>query len=320
MSALERLGIVVNETERQECSDKQLQTRETFAFKWANRSSYESEAMQEHARRWELDRYCNGDPEILRGWLSEGEGRKIILDAGCGSGFSALLFFNDLLKEHDYLGVDISEAVKVAKARFDEKGYPGDFVQYDIMNLPIPDESVDLIFSEGVLHHTDSVHDAILNLTRKLKNRGYFLFYVYRKKAVLRELADDVVRQAIQDMNNEEAWKALLPLTMLGKSLGELAVEIEVKDDIPVLGISKGRYDLQRFFYWNICKLFYRPDLTIEEMNHINFDWYRPLNCHRHTPEEIALFCTEAGLITEHFKVEEAGITVVARKQGVNTT
>ena len=49
-------------------------------------------------------------------------------------------------------------------------------------------------------------------------------------------------------------------------------------------------------------------------MNHINFDWFRPLNCHRHTPEEVKGFCDRAGLEIEHFNVQEAGITIVARK------
>jgi len=49
-------------------------------------------------------------------------------------------------------------------------------------------------------------------------------------------------------------------------------------------------------------------------MNHINFDWFRPLNCQRQTPEEIRLWCGEAGLTIERMDVQDAGITVIARK------
>ena len=49
-------------------------------------------------------------------------------------------------------------------------------------------------------------------------------------------------------------------------------------------------------------------------MNHINFDWFKPLNCHRHTPEEIYAYCEESKLNIEHMNIQEAGITVVARK------
>ncbi len=65
-----------------------------------------------------------------------------------------------------------------------------------------------------------------------------------------------------------------------------------------------------------ICKLFYRPEFTLDEMTHINFDWFRPANCHRHTPEEISTWCKEAGLSIDHINLQEAGITVVATKQG----
>ena len=80
------------------------------------------------------------------------------------------------------------------------------------------------------------------------------------------------------------------------------------------MGNKKGALPLQLFFYWNIAKTFYRPDLTFDEMHHINFDWYRPLNCHRHTPEEVRRFCEEAGLTIDYLGVEPAGITVVSRR------
>lgn len=243
----------------------------------------------------------------------EGES-KIILDAGCGSGYSALLFFGEHLNRHEYLGVDISSAVDIAKLHFEDKGYPGDFLQVSLLDLPIKDESIDLIFSEGVLHHTDNTGESIKYLATKLKSGGRFLFYVYAKKAVVREFTDDRIRQQLQDMTDEEAWEVLKPLTKLGIVLGELDTEIDVPEDIPFLGIQKGKIDLQRFFYWNICKLYYRPEFSLEEMNHINFDWFRPLNCHRHTKEEVMAYCKNANLIIEHMNVQESGITVVAKK------
>ncbi len=96
--------------------------------------------------------------------------------------------------------------------------------------------------------------------------------------------------------------------------MGELKVDLEVPEDIPFLGIKKGKFDLQRFFYWNICKMYYRREFAFEEMNHVNFDWFRPLNCHRQTPEQVRTWCSEASLTVERMDVQEAGITVVAVK------
>lgn len=316
MSAIERLNLA-HLLERRDpappASAAQQQTEKAFSFKWEKRDAYESPQIRKVSQEWMLKRYCENDPERLAQWL--GNEPQIILDAGCGSGYSAALLFGPLLNHHDYLGVDISDAVDVGKQRFKELGYRGEFIQSDLMHVPVPDASVDMIFSEGVLHHTDSTERSLKSLALKLRPGARFLFYVYARKAVIREFTDDHVRNALSSLSDEESWEALKPLTRLGIALGELNVEIEIPEDIPILGIKAGRMDLQRFFYWNICKAYHRPEFSFDEMLLTNFDWFRPLNCSRHTPEEISLYCQEAGLAIEHMDVEEAGITVVARKE-----
>lgn len=293
-------------------SANQNQTKQTFGFKWSKRGTYESKAMKKKAKTWMYERYCDNDQKKIDNWLSGG--RKTLLDAGCGSGFSGMLFFGDYLRKHDYIGIDISEAVNLAKERFREKGYIGTFIQADIVNAPIPDKSVDIIFSEGVLHHTDSTEKTLKNLTKKLKKNGRFLFYIYAKKAIIREYTDDYIRNKLSTLTDEKAWEELKSLTQLGIELGKIKGTVTLKHDVPLLGIKKGKYNLQRFIYWNICKMYFDKSLSFEEMHHINFDWFRPLNCHRHTPEEIKKWCKEAGLKIERMNVQEAGITVIAIK------
>lgn len=295
-------------------SDTQQQTEDTFGFKWKKRETYESPAVQAEWQRWLFEKYFDGNAIELDNLLTAGGGRKAILDAGCGSGGSGILLFGERLRDHDYLGVDISDAVAVARKRFDEKGIPARFEQCDLNSIPEHYGPFDIIFSEGVLHHTDSVEKAIFELSLRLKKGGKFLFYVYVKKAPIREYTDDLIRAAISPLDNEEAWNALEPLSKLGKTLGDLNIKIEVEDAIPYLGIEKGTYDLQRFFYYKICKAFFRADYSLDEMNHINFDWFRPANCYRHTPEEISDFCAKAGLEIARLHVEESGITVIAAK------
>ena len=125
--------------------------------------------------------------------------------------------------------------------------------------------------------------------------------------------AGDVTHAPLEEWR-EETWDRLMPLTKLGQALGELNVEIDVLEDVDVLGIPRGKINVQRLFYWHVCKAFYRPDLTLEEMNHINFDWFTPKYSHRQTPEEVRTWCEEVGLVIETMKKEEAGITVVARR------
>jgi arsenite methyltransferase len=295
-----------------ELSPNQKQTEETFGFKWKKTETYESEHMQKEWRRWLFEKYFDNDSSVLEKILKGGS--KNILDAGCGSGGSGFLMFGDYLKNHSYVGVDISDAVLIAEKRFKDKGISAKFVQSDLNSIPPELGQFDIIFSEGVLHHTDSVEQSLAQLSTRLLPGGLFMFYVYCKKAPVREYTDDLIRDAINPMSNEDAWEALVPLTELGAKLGDLNIEIEIEKDIDILEIPKGKYNLQRLFYYKIAKAYYRPEYSIEEMNHINFDWFRPKNCYRHTPNEIKLFCERANLKIQKMHLEDSGITVVASK------
>lgn len=290
-------------------SPNQAQTQEAFGFKWKKRDTYESEAVQSASKAWLLERYV-----IPGSTLKDAVKGKRVLDAGCGAGHSALLLFGEILKECDYLGVDISTAVDVAKQRFSERGLPGQFLQASLLDLPKEIGDFDVIFSEGVLHHTDSTRDAVHYLAKRLKPGGTFMFYIYKKKGPIREFTDDYIRERIESMSDQEAWDALMPLSKLGKDLGDLGITIDIKEPIDVLSIPAGKIDLQRLFYWHIFKAYHKPDWTLDELNHINFDWYRPKNCLRQTPEEVTQWLNEAGLKVTNMRVEDAGITVIADK------
>ena len=247
-------------------------------------------------------------------WLKEHGKNPLILDAGCGAGMSGLEFFAPILNEIKYLGVDVSNSVDIAKKRFEEKGYEVGFIQCDLNQIPLPNKSVDIIFSEGVLHHTDSTEKAIKSLSKLIKSGGRFLFYVYKKKGPIREFSDDYIREIVSNLSYENAWKSLEPLTQLGIDLGKLNIELDIKKPIDIIGIPKGKISIQRLFYWHVAKMFYREDLSFDEMNHINFDWYMPSYASRHTFEEIKNWCEQAHLIIEKTVVEDAGITIISRK------
>lgn len=286
----------------------QAQTRDIFAFKWSKQDTYKSEAMNTAISAWLHDRY--GDLLSRVGHVDQ----PIVLDAGCGAGNAADLLFGDRLRDLTYVGVDISQAVDLARDRIAPKAARSAFVQADLQNLPFQSESFDVVISEGVLHHTPSAKGGFLGLSKLLKPKGIAAIYVYIKKAPVREFVDDHVRNLISDLPSEQAWEKLMPLTRLGKALGDIDVDIKLPEDIEVLGIPAGTMKLQRLFYYFFCKAFYRPELTLDEMNHINFDWYMPKYCSRHTPEEMGEWCREAGLALELLKPEESGITMIARK------
>ncbi len=293
-------------------SSTQGQTADAFGFKWKKRDTFESAESLARMRAWLLERYGN---VVAEPWFDGYGPNPLVLDAGCGAAMSAVELLRPRLGSIRYLGVDVSEAVDVAAERFAENGWSAAFLQTDLMRLPLAPGSLDMIFSEGVLHHTDSTEAALKYLTTLLKPGGRFLFYVYRKKGPVREFTDDHIRAQLQGMAPQDAWRAIEPLTRLGKTLGELNIEIDIPEPIDVLEIPAGRVNLQRLFYWHVAKAFYRPDYSFDEMNHINYDWYAPVNAHRQTIEQVRRWCAEAGLIVERERCEEAGITIIARMQ-----
>lgn len=288
----------------------QAQTRDMFAFKWSRTETYSSAAMQAPIRDWLRQRYA---PLLSELATRRGSGLAL-LDAGCGAGNAAALLLEEELPHIRYVGADISRAVDLAAERIVPIGGETLFLQADLMALPFPDGAFDIVLSEGVLHHTPSTREAVLATAGLVKPGGLFAVYVYARKSPVREFTDDLIRDRIAGMTPQEAWAALEPLTRLGEALGRLSVVVDVPEDVPLLGIPKGPIDVQRLFYWHVCKAFYRPDWTLDEMNHVNFDWFTPRYCHRQSPDEVRAWCMEAGLVIEHLQVEESGITVLARR------
>ena len=290
-------------------SENQQQTSDTFGYKWKKRDTFENN-VNKHMEFWLNERYG----EIKECFLKQFNHKPYVLDAGCGGGMSGMLFFKNIMKDIYYVGADISSAVDVAASRFLEKNYYCSFIQCDLTKLPFAKNSFDIIFSEGVLHHTDNTFDALASVSEYLKKNGKIYFYVYKKKSPIREFSDDFIREKIQNLSSQEAWNQLLPLTKLGKLIGELNAEIDIKEKIDLLEIPSGKINIQRLFYWHIFKIFYRPEMSIEEMNHINFDWYAPKNAFRQSPEEVRSWCKKLNLDIEREYVDDAGITIIAQK------
>jgi arsenite methyltransferase len=278
----------------------QAQTAQSFGYKWSRRSTYDSPAMREIVEQQLVERYGFPDASAQADYFAT---RRRVLDAGCGSALSSSVWMTDRWRS------GTAEWIKERIGHLPRTS----FVQADLMRLPFRDGTFDAIFSEGVLHHTPSTERAIHALARQLAPDGELFFYVYRKKAPIREFADDHVRAYVSQLPPDQAWDALRPLTRLSQTLAELQLEVDVPEDIPYLGIRSGRYDVQRLLYWHVAKLFWNPRLSFEENNHVNFDWYHPQYAHRQTEDEVRRWSAEAGLDIVRFHTTESGFSVRAR-------
>lgn len=285
----------------------QLETRESFSEKWRRASNYR-EAARTHYVQWYLERYGFESLDRLRAFLAA---KRRILDAGTGHGRDAELYA--LNSDATIFGIDFSEGIY--NAYRDLRHLKNlHLIQADLTRPPFPPEFFDFIACDQVIHHTPDTRQSFLTLVRYLAPGGHIAVYVYKKKGPVREFCDDYIRRATVGMSPEECLKTCEAITRFGKALSDLRVEIEVPEDIPVLEIKAGKYDMQRFIYWNVFKCYWNDQLDWETNVITNFDWYHPLHAHRHTPEEVRGWCEEAGVEILHFDVVESGISVLGRK------
>lgn len=289
----------------------QAQTQNAFAFKWTRdewgyRPEHRSVIKDFLWERFGLE--SEEDRQALFG-------DKVVLHAGIGSGQTEQHYL-DCTRE--VWGADISESVDNC-AKLWNRYYPEErkklhLVQADLMAMPFPDESFDLVFSDGVLHHTPDTRQALEAVSRKVKRGGRIAFYIYKKKPPIREFVDDHIREKIADLTPEAAWKALEPLTAMARDLSRQGAKVEITEPVPLLELEAGSFDLQRWLYWNCFKFYWREEWSFDENNHVNYDWYYPRYAWRHTPEEVRGWLEEFGLVEEHFQVGDSGLSVIARR------
>ncbi|MBL8820740.1 MAG: class I SAM-dependent methyltransferase [Planctomyces sp.] len=283
------------------------QTLGSFRDKWEqNKELAFSETLKEGSDifNWILTR--NGVPSSpdFAAWL---KGKTRILDAGCGNGRVTALLQRYAPQSASIVGIDLTAATVAAE---NLRGLQNvDIRQKDLLGDLSDLGLFDLIYCQEVLHHTADPKGAFLNLCQRLAPNGEIAIYVYKLKAPLREYADDYVQDAISSLPYDEAMKEMREITLLGKALSELDVKVKVPD-VKVLAIEAGEYDVQRFLYHFFLKCFWNPSLSMDENVAINYDWYHPQLCTRHTADEVLGWFADAGLSVIHHCVDQYGITV----------
>ncbi|MBA3673382.1 MAG: class I SAM-dependent methyltransferase [Chitinophagaceae bacterium] len=284
-----------------EPAGNQSQTQEIFSDKWAEAEKYNNiEKLYGFQFEWFLSLYGFTSEKELEQYLTT---KKIIVDTGCGLGYKAA-WFAKLAPHALVIGVDISDAVFIAAKNF--KNYANlYFYQTDIAKTQLKKNSIDFTVCDQVIMHTEEPEKTFQHLAEITSANGVFACYVYSKKALPRELLDDYFRKATHNISNEEMWKLSEQLTELGKRLSELNITFDAPD-IPLLEIKGGKYDIQRFIYWNFLKCFWKDDWGFELSKSTNYDWYAPSNAKRFSKEEFLTMVSDNKLEVSYFHEEEA--------------
>ena len=104
-----------------------------------------------------------------------------ILEIGCGLGTDGAQFAK---AGANYTGVDLTQAaVDLAKRRFELFQLPGTFRVADAEHLDFPDNSFDVVYSHGVLHHTPDTAGAIREIHRVLRPGGRAVVMLYHRNS-----------------------------------------------------------------------------------------------------------------------------------------
>ncbi|MCK4526055.1 methyltransferase domain-containing protein [candidate division WOR-3 bacterium] len=284
--------------EEKDSNVKQTSNSFNVKWNWYPRFGFDGSSAESHYK-WYNEKY-HWTKEKFKSFLST---KRLILDAGCGTGHDVALYAN--MTRGEVFGVDIGSA---DLAYQNTKSLSNThIIQADVLNLPFEKGLFDFIASEGVLHHTSSTKLAFESLVNCLTTRGEIQIYVYKQKAPIREFSDDYIREITTKLSPEECWKVCEGITKLGKEISDLKIDIKVPD-IPVLRIKQGKYDIQRFIFYHFLKCFWNDDFSFDENVMTNFDWYHPKHAHRHTPDEVKGWFTDMEIVV--FDIGDSGITV----------
>ena len=206
---------------------------------------------------------------------------KVILDAGCGMG--RYLRIAGESSASLIVGIDLSRAVVAARELTQDLPQVA-VIQGDLFRLPFAADTFDLIYSLGVIDHTPDPRRAFLSLARLLKPGGRIAIWVYpRERAIVEWI-----------MNVQRVISTRIPLCIL-EPLCHISAPI---------GALKRRLMSSR--HWIVQRLGVAAHLaTIGVSMHPDpevrvcdtLDWYAPKYLSRHSPDEVASWFEEAGLI-----------------------
>ena len=107
---------------------------------------------------------------------------KDLLEIGCGMGTDLLQFARGGAR---VTGLDYTpRSVEISRRRFAVYGVPGRFMLGDAENLGFADGSFDVVYSNGVLHHTPDTQKAVDEVYRVLKPGGVAKVMLYHRRSL----------------------------------------------------------------------------------------------------------------------------------------
>lgn len=129
--------------------------------------------------RHRYEEYAPWMPRVMG--FNDFKGQRL-LEVGCGMGSDLLQFARGGAR---CTGVDLTpRSIEITRHRFALYGERGEFLLSDGEHLPFADESFDVVYSNGVLHHTPDTAGAVKEVHRVLRPGGTAKVMLYHKNSL----------------------------------------------------------------------------------------------------------------------------------------
>lgn len=141
-----------------------------------------------HNVAMKLNGYKRSVAKFFRSLDLKIDSESLVLDAGSGTGIVTLGFQKSGIRPKKLIALDLSHnSLKIAREQFDKDEDPDSkeicLVQGNVLDLPFPDETFDLILSCGVLEYVP-LDQGLSEMARVLK-RGAKLVFIPVKPSIV---------------------------------------------------------------------------------------------------------------------------------------
>lgn len=169
------------EEERAALAEEKLRARQQWTgdpcgAKYAAQYQFATREFFDEVERNRYQEYAPWMPSVMG--FNDFAGARLV-EIGCGMGTDLLQFARG---GAHCTGVDLTpRSIEISRLHFDLYQMRADFVLTDAEHLPFADESFDVVYSNGVLHHTPGTAEAIREVHRILKPGGTAKVMLYHR-------------------------------------------------------------------------------------------------------------------------------------------